>query len=151
MEITPATPTDARRVAQCVAAAYGHYVARIGMVPGPMREDYERTLAEHSVWVVRDGERVVGLLVLIDKPERLLLDNVAVHPDYQGRGIGRKLLKFAEAEAAHRGYHTIYLYTHEKMHKNIALYTRMGYVEFERRTVMGLKRVYMEKRLNDNY
>ena len=35
-----AKEADASDVAELVDAAYGHYVERIGMVPGPMTLDY---------------------------------------------------------------------------------------------------------------
>ena len=34
-----AEAADASRVAELVDAAYGHYVERIGMLPGPMTND----------------------------------------------------------------------------------------------------------------
>ena len=42
----PARAEDASSVAACVAAAYRHYVARIGMPPGPMSEDYEAVIRD---------------------------------------------------------------------------------------------------------
>jgi hypothetical protein len=40
-----------RRVAELVDAAYGHYVERIGMLPGPMTEDYARLIPDARVTV----------------------------------------------------------------------------------------------------
>jgi len=134
-------------VAGVVEAAYGHYVERMGRRPAPMDEDYDEVLREHDVRVLVDGERVVGVLVLIPEGEGLLLDNVAVHPDYQGRGWGRRLLALAEEEARRGGATFIWLYTNEKMTEDIALYTSVGYVEVERRTVRGYRRVHMRKEL----
>ena len=134
-------------MAGVVEAAYGHYVERMGRRPAPMDEDYDEVLREHDVRVLVDGERVVGVLVLIPEGEGLLLDNVAVHPDYQGRGWGRRLLALAEEEARRGGATVIWLYTNEKMTEDIALYTSVGYVEVERRTVRGYRRVHMRKEL----
>ena len=39
-----------------------------------------------------------------------------------------------EAEARRAGFDSIYLYTHEKMTENLALYSRIGYVEYDRRS-----------------
>ena len=50
----------------------------------------------------------------------LSLDNVAVAGNFQGKGIGRRLIDFAEAEARRRGFGEIRLYTHQTMHENIA-------------------------------
>ncbi len=143
--LRPALPADARAVSRCVAAAYSDYVSRIGKPPGPMLEDYADVIREHDVFVAVAGDVVVGVLVLIDSGGGLLLDNVAVDPDRQGRGIGRALIDLAEREARRRGHEALDLYTHERMVENIALYDRLGYRETGRRTENGYARVYMRK------
>jgi len=147
LEVRSARPEDAPAIAAVVEAAYGHYVERMGRRPAPMNEDYDEVVREHDVRVLVDGERVVGVLVLIPEGEGLLLDNVALHPDYQGRGWGRRLLALAEAEARRGGASFIWLYTNEKMTEDIALYTSLGYREIERKTVQGYRRVHMRKEL----
>ena len=146
--IEPAGPDDAQAIAAIVAAAYTPYVARIGTEPGPMLDDYAAVIAEHIVHVARDGGRIGGVLVLIEKPDgTILFDNIAVAPDAQGSGLGRRLMDFAEAEAARRGYARLDLYTHQMMTENIEIYSRRGYVETDRRTERGFPRVYMAKDL----
>ena len=147
MTLRPATPEDARAVAACVEAAYKHYVVRMGKRPGPMLENYDEVVRRHRVWVLEDGGAIVAASVLIVEPERPLLDAVAVLPQFQGRGLGRQLIAHAEAEAKRLGYKAIELYAHELMHENIALYTRLGYREFVRKTEKGYNRVYMRKPL----
>jgi len=49
--------------------------------------------------------------------------------------------------ARQAGYESIYLYTNEKMAENIALYAKVGYVEYERREEEGFRRVFMRKPL----
>ena len=130
-----------------VDAAYGHYVARIGGLPGPMRDDYAARVAAGELYFCGDSPQrpPQGLLVLIDAPDHLLLDNIAVLPAAQGTGVGRALLAFVDAEAARRGYTELRLYTHEKMHENIALYARLGWEETSRATQNGLARVFFRK------
>ena len=41
----------------------------------------------------------------------------------------------------------MYLYTHEKMTENLALYARIGYVEYDRRSQGAFSRVYLRKHL----
>jgi len=146
-KIEKATAVDAPQITQCVQDAYQHYVAQIGSPPGPMLDDYAAMITEHGVWVIRDNGRIAALLVLIDQPEMMLLDNVAVHPDYQGRKLGKRLMAFAEEVARERGYGAIQLYTHEMMATNRAIYAKIGYVEFARKREKGLNRVYMKKQL----
>jgi hypothetical protein len=57
------------------------------------------------------------------------------------------LLDRAEAEARRAGFDSTYLYTHEKMIENLALYARKGYVEFDRRSQGDFALVYMRKHL----
>jgi ribosomal protein S18 acetylase RimI-like enzyme len=139
--------TDEKRVHEIVDAAYRHYISRIGQLPGPMLDDYSRRIADGQVWVVDDENRIVGILVLEEDDDRFLLDNIAVAPDQQGKGVGRVLLEFAEAEAARRGWSEIVLYTHALMTENIALYRRIGYIETHRITEKGFDRVYLTKRV----
>ncbi|PYP34224.1 MAG: GNAT family N-acetyltransferase [Gemmatimonadetes bacterium] len=87
-------------------------------------------------------------MVLAVTSEGFLIDNVAVHPARRGTGFGRALLEFAEAEARRSGFDSIYLFTHEKMTENLALYSRMGYVEYDRRSKLNFSLVYMRKLLS---
>ena len=144
-----ATADDAADVKALVDAAYGHYVDRIGTRPGPMRDDYDAAIRDRQVLLAPgdDATPLAGVLVLDVTNNGFLLDNVAVHPAYQGRGLGKALLDRAEAEARAAGFDSIYLYTHELMTENQAIYAARGYVEYERRTEFGLTRVFMRKPL----
>jgi len=113
-----------------------------------MLDDYSARVSEGVVWVIEEGTVVVGVLVLLPKPDHLLLDNIAIAPVHQGRGLGRRLLFFAEAEALRRGCHEIRLYTHETMTENQRIYTAIGYKETGRGTEAGYERVFMRKQLD---
>jgi ribosomal protein S18 acetylase RimI-like enzyme len=145
--LRPATGSDVASVAALVDAAYGHYVQRIGMLPGPMTEDYAAIIRDHRVTVAERHGAIVGVVVLTVTDEGFLVDNVAVHPSVRGTGLGRALLQFAEDEARRAGFDAIYLYTHEKMTENLALYSRIGYVEYDRRSQGTFSLVYMRKQL----
>lgn len=110
-----------------------------------MLDNYIEMITEGRVYVAERDAIVLGILVLVPQTDALLLDNVAVAPEAQGSGIGRKMLEFAEKIAIDAGYDSIRLYTNEAMTENIALYTRFGYVETHRIEEKGLRRVYMSK------
>ena len=141
-----AVDNDAAAITACVHHAFDHYVERIGRKPGPMLMKYDKEIREHQVFVVEESGQIVGSLVLCIKEEGFLLDVIAVEPLWQGRGVGRMLLEFAEVEAQRQGYQSIYLYTHEKMTENQLLYSKIGYVEYDCRSENGLARVYMRKK-----
>jgi ribosomal protein S18 acetylase RimI-like enzyme len=142
-----ATSADAAKVTALVMAAYGHYPEQIGMVPRPMTDDYAQVITNYQVTVAESHQTIVGVIVLAMTDEGFLIDNVAVDPSYHGKGLGKALLEFGEAEARRAGFDSIYLYTHEKMKENIALYSRIGYVEYDRRSQGEFSLVYMRKQL----
>lgn len=142
-----ATPTDLATVERIVHEAYRHYIDRIGATPGPMRDDYRIRIAQREAHVLEDGQGMHAVLVLVREPACMLLDNVAVSPDAQGRGYGRELMQWAEIAARQAGYARIRLYTQESMTENLDIYQRYGYVETHRAEEIGLKRVFMEKPL----
>lgn len=143
--LRPAQARDVDGITACVDAAYRPYIERIGRKPGPMLEDYARVIEERQVTVAESEGGIAGVLVLALTPEGLLLDNVAVLPEH--RGIGKALLQYAESEARRQGFGSLYLYTHEQMSENRALYSKIGYIEYDRRVEYGFARVYMRKSL----
>lgn len=143
----PATGADVSKVAELVNVAYGHYVERLGMLPRPMTDDYAEVIANQRVTVAESYGNIMGVIVLTVDDEGFLIDNVAVAPSHRGEGIGRALLEFAEAEAQRMGFDSIHLYTHEKMTENLAMYAKIGYVEYDRRSHGKFFLVYMTKHL----
>ena len=148
-KIVQALPSDAEAMRNCVRRAYTHYVERIGKEPGPMVDDYPARIANDQAYVLRAGDALAGVLVLVVEPGRLLLDNVAVDPDYSGQGLGRQLMVFAEARTRELGYDEIELYTHELMTENIEMYRRWGYQILRRIHEKGFDRVYMGKKCRE--
>jgi len=145
--VTPrrATPADLPAMRELVEAAYAKYVPRLGMRPIPMDDDYDARVANGEAWVV--GDPIEALVVLEDGDGHLLVDNVAVRPHLQGRGLGRALLAFAEATARERGYRELRLYTNERMTENRALYAHLGWTELARETIERRHAVWMGKSL----
>ena len=143
--IRPAATADLDAVRACVREAYAPYVPRIGREPAPMTADYADLIGRGEVWVADEAGRVVGVFVLRPGATGLLLENVAVVPERQGRGIGRVLIAFAERKARDLGLTEISLYTNERMVENIHLYRKLGYVETDRRVEDGFARVFFRK------
>lgn len=141
----PATAADAERVSDLVHAAYGHWVERLGMRPRPMTDDYDEVIRLANVTVAEVDGELAGVLVLRTTDDGFVVDNVAVHPAHQGTGLGRALLEIAEAEAERAGFGSIVLYTHEAMTENIELCSRLGYTEFDRRSLGTFSLACMRK------
>lgn len=153
VRLRPAAAADAERLRAIARAAYAVYVDRLGgREPRPMVDDYAALVVSpaHDVLVAERDGVIAGLVVLAIDEEGFLVDNLAVDPAQQGTGVGRALLERAEQEARRAGFDSLYLYTHERMTENVALYERIGYVEYDRRGHGGDadQLVYLRKRLD---
>jgi ribosomal protein S18 acetylase RimI-like enzyme len=148
VRIRLAEAAEAEVVSDLVQRAYGHYVERIGMRPGPMDDDHVAQIGLEQLFVVEDEDAIAGLVVLSAYDDHLLVENVAVDPARQGEGIGRALLAHAEAVARRAGLPTLRLYTNAAMWENIALYSSLGWEETERRKEKGFERVFFIKWLD---
>ncbi|MFD3503361.1 GNAT family N-acetyltransferase [Streptomyces sp. NPDC058678] len=145
-EIRPATTADVPAVKAVTDAAYHHYIERIGRVPRPMEADHAANVAERKVFVT--GEPVIGLVVIEAYEDHLYLDNIAVHPDAHGRGVGGRLLRFVEARARALRLPEVRLYTHAMMWENQKIYPKYGYEVVEQRIDGPYDRVHYRKRLD---
>jgi GNAT superfamily N-acetyltransferase len=141
-----AGPTDAAGIRLLVHAAYAHYEPLLGRTPMPMLTDYDAAVRDHQVWVLEDPDAgLAGVLELVDRGDHLWIDNVAVDPTWQGRGLGRRLLAFADSEARRRNLPQLGLLTNERYLANIAMYERYGYRETHREPHLGTDLVHFRK------
>lgn len=138
---------DVDAIRDLVDAAYVGYTELIGRTPLPMLTDFAVTIATDDVWVLDTAGSIVGVIVLMARQDHLWLDNVAIVPAAQGRGLGRRLLGHAEDEARRLGLSEIRLLTNERYVDNIAMYTRHGYRETHREPYRGTDLVYFVKTL----
>ncbi len=136
---------DVASLRAVAVAAYEGYVPRIGRAPAPMTADYARAVRHYEVWVAVQDDVIAGLLVLVVRPDHLLLENVAALLSAQGLVIGTGLLDLAEEQARRHGVSEVRLYTNEAMTENLAYYPRHGYTETHRARQDGFRRVFFRK------
>lgn len=127
-------------------AAYARYVERMPIPPQPLSVDYARVVAAGDTWVLRRSGRLAGFVVL-DARDTFWIENIAVDPAAQSRGLGGRLLAHAEQQATARGFDRVRFYTPAIAHENRAWYAHHGYVETDRRMDDGRDRVFFQKRL----
>ena len=148
VDLRLAGPEDAGAIRDLTRAAYAKWVPLIGREPKPMGADYEAAVRDHRFDLLYVDGGLAGLIETIDEDDRLLVENVAVSPAFQGRGLGTRLMGQAEAVAAALGHDLIRLYTNKRFAENIALYVKLGYrLDGEEDLGGGMVRVNMSKRL----
>lgn len=82
----------------------------------------------HEVWLAESGPTVLGLV----QPRREEINGLWVHPSVQGRGLGTRLLDFAERHIAAAGYEKAWLTCSLFNRRAAAFYAARGYVEVRR-------------------
>jgi ribosomal protein S18 acetylase RimI-like enzyme len=89
-------------------------------------------------YVWEESGRIIGNASLIPfrhKGKRIyLIANVATHPDYRRRGIGRALTERVMKQARHKKASAIWLHVRDDNHGAIKLYQELGFQEIARRT-----------------
>ncbi|HWV21305.1 MAG TPA: GNAT family N-acetyltransferase [Devosia sp.] len=87
-------------------------------------DSYDLT-ATHYV-AVAEGN-VVATLRLIEQPEHMKIGRVAVHQAWRGKGVARKLLEKAMADARAKGQERFFLTAQSD---KLGLYEKLGFVAF---------------------
>jgi ribosomal protein S18 acetylase RimI-like enzyme len=143
LSIRTASSGDVPRIRAIARAAYARYVPRMGREPAPMAADYEGEVAAHRVVVIAVDGSVSGYVVAWPEVDAYFIDNIGVEPKVQGKGLGRRLIRHAAAEADRLRLPALRLYTNAAMIENLSMYTYLGFVETHRVAEKGFKRSYM--------
>lgn len=79
-------------------------------------------------YVLEEDQSIVGIFVLLPtRPETIELVNVAVGEEYHGKGLGKRLVLHAIAEAKKLAYKTMELGTANSSINQLALYQKCGF------------------------
>ena len=145
VELRLAGEEDAPAIRALTRAAYAKWVPIIGREPLPMTVDYLTAIKQHRFDLLCVDGKLAALIETIAETDHLLVENVAVAPDFQGRGFGRRLLAHAELLAVSLGFDEVRLYTNKAFAENVALYSRLGYRIDREEPFKGGFTVYMSK------
>lgn len=147
IEIRPAEPGEAEAIRDIVLAAYAKWVPLIGREPMPMQVDYQQALREHRFDLAVEDGKIIGLIETMPRDDHMWIENVAVAPAAQGRGIGKRLLTLIEQRAIDAGLPELRLLSNGAFAANLALYTQLGFVVDREEAFMEGFTVYMSKKL----
>jgi ribosomal protein S18 acetylase RimI-like enzyme len=93
------------------------------------RQDIQRKLdfQPQLFWVAAAGEQVAGTIMAGYEGHRGWINYLAVAPEYQGGGIGRRMMQHAEDELRKLGCPKINLQVRSSNQQVIAFYRRLGF------------------------
>ena len=143
--VETAKAEDVPAIKLMIDAAYSKYIELFGKLPAAILADYHKLVETQSLYVLRVGSNVIGSVFLSRDDDSIKVNNLVVEPSAQGRGYSRVLMDHAEDMARAQSLAAITLFTNEKMHENIALYTKIGFTETGRKTEDGFNRVFFRK------
>ncbi|MFB9887736.1 GNAT family N-acetyltransferase [Balneatrix alpica] len=135
-----ATTADAEAIAALHTLSWQQTYAAIHsarylheQLPGEQRQQWQARLASPSpgeqIWLLEEDGRLQGFLSL--KPEAepewgALLDNLHVHPDFHGQGLGYQLFIHACQWLHQQGKNNLHLWVFAQNRSAIATYQRWG-------------------------
>ncbi len=113
----------------------------------PLNQTLEEVEAEFDKGIilkaVDEAGTIIGSVRAWQNQNTVYVGKLMVHPQWQGQGIGTKLLLSVEGEYPDCRYE---LFTSTRSVKNIALYQRCGYRIFNEKQISEtLRFVYLEK------
>jgi GNAT superfamily N-acetyltransferase len=149
VSIAEATPDDAEAILALQRAAYQreavlHDDFDIPPLTQTLR-DIRKTFGSHVFLKALCGDTMVGSVRASCEDGTCYIGRLIVHPDWQRKGIGSRLLE--EIEHRFSDARRFELFTGHKSHDNLRFYAAKGYTEFDRRAVSDrLTLVYLEKK-----
>lgn len=131
--VRPTKPKDAPllpAVERSAAQAFLQFPDLAWLANGDVQsaEKHLELIESGASWVAVDSKDVpVGFLNGIPSDEDLYICEISVQSDYQGKGIGRRLMEAARQWAASCGYMSISLTTFQKVPWNEGFYKSLGF------------------------
>jgi GNAT superfamily N-acetyltransferase len=99
MTLRSAVAGDLPAVTALQRAAYAKNRPLLGVEPLPLLADYAQVFADYEVYLAERDGTLEGVLILEPRAADLLIWSVATAPAAQGRGVGNRMLAFAETRA----------------------------------------------------
>jgi ribosomal protein S18 acetylase RimI-like enzyme len=130
--LRPATPADSEFCYQLHKAAMGDYITAIWGWDEQRQRDFQSRSFNPARWQIITAARGdIGMLDIEYRPGEIYISRIEIHPDYQGQGIGTRLISTLADEATAKGQDLV-LDVLTVNHRAQALYQRLGFKEVAR-------------------
>ena len=146
MSIRQAIITDldiVKKIAEACAIDMANYSIFQWNEKYPSRDVFKNDIETGALYVLEINKKIVGCIMLSDVKDdsykdvkwltknfkNLYVHRLAVNPDYQKKGHGRRLMDFAESFAVENNFTSIRLDTFSLNHRNNKFYKSRGYTQ----------------------
>ena len=131
VSVRRAVVDDVDAIAAILREAFAEFASdytpeAFAIVTPPSNEIHGR-FDEGPMWVAVGEGRFLGTVSAVPEPDHLYIRSMAVVPDAQGRGIGKRLMTAVEEYAVENGFGTLFLYTTEFSTNAVRLYETLGF------------------------
>lgn len=135
IDINEATESDAEKIFEIQKLAFhGQGVLYNDFTLPPLVQTLEELVRDFRTYAflkaLSDG-KIVGSVRGRCESDTCRISRLIVHPGYQNRGIGKKLMRAIESKFSSMSRYE--LFTGDKSEKNLAMYGMLGYREFARK------------------
>lgn len=119
-----------RRYVNEHAALVEIYSAAFGDLPEEATElmTYNTSTEGRVLWVAKYGEQVVGTVTSVKEGDVQWVTALAVHPNFEGQGIGSTLLAWVKDYAINNGEHFVMLDVEIENEKALRVYEKAGFL-----------------------
>jgi ribosomal protein S18 acetylase RimI-like enzyme len=109
----------------------------------PSKKIFKEDIESNSLYLAKINQEIVGCIMLSENKDdvykdikwlsedniNLYIHRLAVHPQFQKKGIGKKMMDFAEKYAKSNNYESVRLDTFSKNKRNNIFYENRGYIK----------------------
>lgn len=141
----PARIEDASFLSELAWAAYSKYSINMNKLPRPVYYNYHDLILKGDTFVALNNKNIIGMATLSLRDNYLLIQNIAISPQFQRKGLGKRFINYAKKISISKNISEMRLWTNEKMPGNLEMYISHGFQETHRQEIEGHRLIYLKK------
>jgi ribosomal-protein-alanine N-acetyltransferase len=95
--------------------------------------------------VHREKKKIAGYVIFWQIGDEAQINNVAIHPDFQGQGLGELTMRYVLDRLRENGVRFVSLEVRVSNHRALSLYWKLGF------SILGVRKEYYSRPVEDAY
>lgn len=92
-----------------------------------------------------EDKKIIGYVIFWQIGDEAQINNVAIHPDYQGQGFGEQAMRYVLERLRENGVHFVSLEVRVSNLPALTLYRKLGF------SILGVRKEYYTNPVEDAY